>query len=109
MTIPLGHRHRHAATTLRHDIDALRAALHERRPPGTVSEYSMNLLKDTVSRANRVFAREAGLPRFRFIDRGRPLSAADITILIHRLAAAMDTFDRRHGEAEDDWDDFEAE
>ena len=105
----LGHRHRHAFARLRQDVAALRATPQGRRPAASVGDYSMNLLKDTVTRANRVFRREPGMPRFRGIDRGYPLSSADFVILVGRLSGAVQTFAERHPEPDEDDDWFDEE
>lgn len=104
---PLGHRHRHAFERLRQDVIALRAMPQGRRPAASIGDYSMNLLKDTVTRANRVFRREPGMPRFRGIDRGYPLSHADFAILVGRLSSAVQIFAERHPDPDEDDDWFD--
>lgn len=106
---PLGHRHRQAFERLRQDVIALRATPQSRRPAASIGDYSMNLFKETVTRANRVFRREPGMPRFRGIDRGHALSSADFVILVGRLSGAVQTFAERHPDPDEDDDWFDDE
>lgn len=78
------------------DLAALNYVLRVSKPAGTISEASLVTLNAAITAANRLFSREAALPRFEPIDLQAKFTAADFAILVTRLSGAAVTFEERY-------------
>ena len=92
----LGHRAITAYNRLSRDLAALNYVLRIAKPTGTVGEFTLRNLNQAIRTANRLFCREAELPRFAVLDPIMPLSVADFAILVARLSAAALAFEARY-------------
>ena len=92
----LSHRAITAYNRLSRDLAALNYVLRVAKPTGMVGDLTLRNFNHILHAANRLFCREAGMPRFVRIDLDRPLTVADFAILVTRLSAAAVTFEERY-------------
>ena len=97
MALPqLSQRRIIAYNRLSQEVGALNCFTRMTKPTGTLGERSRRELNRALRLANRIYGREAGIPKFRLIDPIDPLSMADLLLLVSRLTTAGMTFEARY-------------
>lgn len=94
----LGHRAMTAYNRLSRELAALNYVLRIVKPTGMVGASTLQSLNHALLTADRLFCREAELPRFGRLDPAKPLTMADFTILVTRLTAAALAFEERYAQ-----------
>ena len=92
----LGPRTIVAYNRLAREVSAFNYLVRVAKPAGTLGEDARRGLSRTLRLANRIYQREAGMPRFALFDPIDPLSPADVALLAARFSAAGIAFEERY-------------
>ena len=92
----LGPRTIVAYNRLARDLAAFNYVVRIAKPSGMLGEAAKRSLNTMLRLANRIYKREAGMPRFALFDPADPLTPADVALLVARLTAAGIAFEERY-------------
>ncbi|KKB80130.1 hypothetical protein VW35_06755 [Devosia soli] len=81
---------------LQSDVTAMSYVIRFNKPGGALGLSTIRACNRMITLANRLYAREHGLPRFRLLVEDETFTMADLAILVTRLTAAGLTFEERY-------------